>query len=707
MKYMVYEALKLQKRKYIWIVLAAVSALYIAVLLYTTIDYVPYSTDYESIQSAQQNVITRAQANLSGGIHSGVTAYEYAYQTKAVDVYQAMYEKLPVSHDAVVGWDIVLQNDFTHIFVCITILMFISELFIVERSSGFLQIMHTCKKGRLPASAAKLGLGGIISVLVGLLYLMITLIVIHFRVGFSSLSQPMQYAEAFSLYPYDHTVGEYLWIHIFISSVGYLLFGVITSLVASFMKHYSLSYLIGGAVYVILFAVNQTDIFGRNALRSILDPLSTMAVYPLTMRYRAVNIADDPFSLTVLLLIVYVSVSFLIGGVVLVVSSSRHTLAAVRPPITLPKLSFRLPSPKWHPHMNLLRFEMHKQICSPRTIWLLIGITVVKSVVSANQFAPNDMYDDIVYKQYAMQIEGRITDETYAFIEAENEYINSVLDRREEIDNRFASGTISIDDYQAYSDEYSYANNHREPLEKIRRHLSYLESVEESRGIEAAFFYDTGWSLLFNSGMDWVLYLLVLMIGAVSFAQEYDARSSSGRFAAILRTAKHGRCVTCKYKLLSAVTITATLNIIYQVIDWMFIFKNYYMPMPQATILSIQTFGDTAWNISLMLYMVMMALMRLVAVIILTLFTCVLSRLTKRAFIAITVSGVVTLLPAAIGAVGVAGVQKLDYTRFMSFTPMYIDASAAIFAVICMVVTMIGVVGIFFMERNQRARRTT
>ena len=111
MKCMMYEALKLQNRRYIWIVLAVAITLYIVALWYTTIDYVPDITDYESIQLAQQNVIARAQANLSGGIHAGVTAYEYAYQSKVVDIYQAMYDRLSMSHDVVVGWDIVFQND--------------------------------------------------------------------------------------------------------------------------------------------------------------------------------------------------------------------------------------------------------------------------------------------------------------------------------------------------------------------------------------------------------------------------------------------------------------------------------------------------------------------------------------------------------------------------------------------------------------------
>lgn len=706
MKCMMYEALKLQKRRYIWIVLAVAITLYIVALWYTTIDYVPDITDYESIQLAQQNVIARAQANLSGGIHAGVTAYEYAYQSKVVDIYQAMYDRLSMSQDVVVGWDIVFQNDLMHIFVCITILVVTSELFVVERASGFLNIMHTCKKGRFPASFAKIGLVGIISILVGLLYLMLTLIVVHFCLGFSSLSQPMQYVEGFSLYPYDYTIGRYLCIHIFISSVGYLIFGFIASLVASFMKHYSLSYLIGGSVYIIFFAINRSDIFGRNAFSSIIDPLSTMAVYPLTMRYRAVNIADEPCSLTTLLLIVYVSVSFLIGYIILLVSSNRHTLPAVHTRVRLPKINFGFLSPKWYPHLNLLRFEIHKQLCSPRTFWLLIGITIIKCASAANQFAPNDMYDDLVYKKYAMQIEGKITDETYEFIDAESDYINSVLDRREEIDNRFANGTISMDDYQAYNDEYKYASSHREPFEKIRRHLSYLEYAEKSMGIELAFFYDTGWKLLFDSGMDWFLYLLVLMVGAVSYAQEYEVRSSSGCFADILRTAKHGRCATCKYKLLSAITITVILNVVYQLIDWMLIFKNYYMPLSGASVLSIQSFRETKWNISLTQYMFLMASARLIAVIILTLFVCTLSHLIKRAFIAITVSGAVTLLPTAIGAVGVVGVQRLDYTRFISFTPMYMDASVASYAVICFSIASVGIAGMFFMEQNYGTRRT-
>ena len=104
--------------------------------------------------------------------------------------------------------------------------------------------------------------------------------------------------------------------------------------------------------------------------------------------------------------------------------------------------------------------------------------------------------------------------------------------------------------------------------------------------------------------------------------------------------------------------------------------------------------------------MFLMASARLIAVIILTLFVCTLSHLIKRAFIAITVSGAVTLLPTAIGAVGVVGVQRLDYTRFISFTPMYMDASVASYAVICFSIASVGIAGMFFMEQNYGTRRT-
>lgn len=115
------------------------------------------------------------------------------------------------------------------------------------------------------------------------------------------------------------------------------------------------------------------------------------------------------------------------------------------------------------------------------------------------------------------------------------------------------------------------------------------------------------------------------------------------------------------------------------------------MPLSGASIFSIQSFGGTTLDISLVGYMIMMSLGRLAAAIILTVFICALSYFTKRAFAAMIISGAITLLPTAMAASGLKAMRILDYTRFMSFTPMYTGSEILGYIIIASGVAVVGI----------------
>lgn len=690
MSLIIFETQKLIKRRYFRVIVFLMMLIFAGVVWFSMSEYKAGSNGNWEIMTAQQNVVSRARANISGDSTS-IERFEYAYQQMVIDVYDS-FDRLPELTISVSGWDMLFENGYMQFFVCVTIIVAVSEIFTQDRSSGFSLLLRTCKKGRVPVSAVKMLIAAMFSVIIGLLYFCSAFVIIKLKVGLSGMSEPIQYVRGFQLCPLRISVGQYLLIHLVVGSTGYLLFGMIISLVTCFVKQYSISYLFGGALYGILYALNQTGIFGRNAVLSITDVISAMTVYPLFIRYRAVNIFDEPFSLISLLLIIYTALTILGCCMVIMMFPNTKGLGTLRklnlPQIRVPELNFR-------PYLSICRFEFSKQLRTRRTVMLIILVTIIKLIAASEKFAPDDMVDDKFYRQYSERIEGSITNETYAFIEAESSYINGVLDRHAEVDDDFASGKISVDGYAAYSKEYQYAVNHEKPLEKIQRKIIYAEYAEQTNGIKLQIFYDTGWNLMFDSGMDWLLLIVILLVGAESYSVEYESKSSSWSFVSILRTTRNGRGNTCRNKLFVVMTLSAVIDIIYQAIDWIFIFKNYYMPIPGASVLSLERFAGTD-NISLAEYVLFMALARLSAVMFLSFGTFVLSRLLHKGFIAIIIVAVIIMLPVLLKAIGIcanAGIVEL-----MNFTSAYTGGRVAIISLNCFCIAVIGIVVLVMTE---------
>ena len=94
------------------------------------------------------------------------------------------------------------------------------------------------------------------------------------------------------------------------------------------------------------------------------------------------------------------------------------------------------------------------------------------------------------------------------------------------------------------------------------------------------------------------------------------------------------------------------------------------MPLPGASIFSIQSFGGTTLDKSGGVHDNDVARSAHGSYYIDRLYMCALY-FTKRAFAAMIISGAITLLPTAMAVSGLKAMLILDYTRFMSFTPMY------------------------------------
>lgn len=184
-------------------------------------------------------------------------------------------------------------------------------------------------------------------------------------------------------------------------------------------------------------------------------------------------------------------------------------------------------------------------------------------------------------------------------------------------------------------------------------------------GYEAWFVYDTGWTTLIFSDFDWTLYAVILLISVGSFASEYDSKSSTGGFVQILRTTKYGRHKTYISKILAGAILSVILTIVWNLIDFLWLYISYDLPLWNAPIHSIEALGGLKQDMSIYQYLMCFYAIRIIAGIIFGTLVCSLSGILKKHIAVLTTTVMITLLPSLLSKIGLRIFEYFDFTKLM------------------------------------------
>ena len=721
MKLTFYELYKLCTKGYIIVVITVLTAVYAAYTVCSAVMCTPAAADYANVIAAQSRAVERAENNLAGSIDA-LTEYERNYQLEIVDIYSDIRENLAEADNKILGWDVILHNGLRGVFSCAIIILLVAELNLVEKNIGSESLLSTLKLGKKPVRRAKLNMVVLVSAAAAILPLLVDIAVFALLGKLSPPTLPVQYVDGFTLCPVKCTVSGCLALQLCYSTIGAVLFGLAAAVTASITRKYIVAYLLCGGILGGLFAFHLTDLFGARPIWSVLDLLSTTNGYPLLERYRAVNLINYPLWLGIFLPSVYLilctvaAITYLLNPCRLNINSQRkisgtalgisrsglHKIhSGLRNIDSSPRENQPDPcnidtAPRnihpgfmFRPHLSLIRYELYKQLRDFRRLGILLLIAALKVLLANQAYAPLELYDDDLYKIYALEVEGPLNDEAYEFVAVEKEYINETLTEQRSVDAQLASGKITLEEYSVFSEKYNYALTHQEPLDRLERQIYYLES-RAALGEDIDILYTTGWELFLQDGMDFSLLLAVLLIGGASFADEYSAHLSNGSFAAILGSTKRGRRVTVLCKLAASVILTTIVTLAFSAIDLIVITQNYYLPLASANTHSIQKLLKLP-AISLAGNTILMMLVKLLAAIILVMTVTALSRLTRRGYAAIAIASVITLIPRMCVELGFVQMKAVDFADFMGYTPMLTQSKSGFMLYVAVLIIITGV----------------
>jgi hypothetical protein len=645
-----------------------------------------YVTDYPRII---QRVIRSAYVNIDEFNIIGISedSYTYKYQLKIIELYTNAKSEVKMELEHTRGWGEFFSYDISNIFIFALLVMIGSVVFAQEKNSGFIAIIKTAKNGRSKTALAKIGATLVLTAGVTLAFTFSTMAVFGFMHGFSSMGNAIQIFNDFLFCPAVITVGQYFLINIALKFLVFSLFSCIILMISTFIHNYAINYLCGFALFGLNFLLYTTNfIDADNPLRH-LNFISVAAVKPLYIRYRSLNFFDNLYGYVPFMIIAF-SVLLIAASAVAVISFNKTQgggLAIGRITIlskiwlkikslfltAAEKISSGLPKRRAY-SLSIFIAETFKTIIAKRYILAVIALIAVKLYISSGEYVPSRSYADAVYKQYMTTLKGELTDEKREYIANERAYFNDILSRNSEMLEKYLADDIDFEEYWKYLSDYHSAYSRSEIFTVIEEHLQYIDQTAGQKNLDAWFVYDTGWMKLFHNGFDILLYGLILLLFSGIFADEYMSRSSSGSFAQILRSTKNGRQKTFAAKLISALTVTVLLTVVFHAIDAVLIWRNFDLPAIDAPLISLQSFGAINGGITIMQYIILYFSIRLLANLLFAAFVLGLSELLKKTISVMSVTAAFTLFPALFAYFGLGIFSYVDFTGLLGGTQIYL-----------------------------------
>lgn len=596
----------------------------------------------------------------------------YIYQQKAIDTYTELREPAlnNVNFEYVYGWDPWLNYNAGTVLMLVALTLLGSTVFGVEGRCGTLELIRTFKKGRRHTAFAKCAASVTVSAATGVLFCLTSFIGVGIKTGYSSPENAIHAVSGYELVPFVADIWQYALIHIAGVVLAAVVFCTFSTLVAAMFRGATVA-LAGGALFA---ALNL--LLWRYNYKTINNPLQYLNLF-------AAADGDALFSYVHgmsffgeyvhcwIALIVLSALLCVVFTLFAVFSFDKFGTKDLRIPIfreifnrikascerlvrrTTAKRGLRLRT------TSILSLEHYKIYLSRGLILVMIALVALNVLNTAEHY--DDVYaKDEIYYNYLSEVRGEWTEEKHEYIERELFAAKETIGKYDAMQAAYTSGKIKFEEFRTYLIDYSRAEQIEIPLEAIYSTSQHLQKLA-SQGIRGSFVYDTGWKQLNNRDYNMYLYLIVIIAGSMAFNMEHGERQSGGGFKQILRATKRGRGETFRVKCATVCIAALVPSLVCIGFETFTVIRLWELPDAGVPIVSLTQYANAPAELSLLQYSVLVCAASVLAMVLLGVLTFALSCLLGKLINTIVVAAILTLVPHALGMVGLSVPIWCDY----------------------------------------------
>lgn len=290
--------------------------------------------------------------------------------------------------------------------------------------------------------------------------------------------------------------------------------------------------------------------------------------------------------------------------------------------------------------MKLLQYEAKKMLFYHGgalifCLYLLVQIGMLFAGDTPHNLEAQQYAED--YRYYLEQVDGAWTQKKADWLESEAELIDDAEDICSNAWQEYYDGTLSYEALQAKVEPYEALLNRKNGFDVLYNQYLYICEGKENR----AFLETNGWEGLLDTGMlDFPLLIALILLIVPVFCSEYICKMDM-----LALTTQNGQKSYLRYKLLVVGIAVAALCISEAALRYGFYALRYGLPHSNYGIQSLQAFGESTKNLTLLQAFLLVSGSRLFGGVYFAAFTLAVSAWCRQYGLTVLISTASVLVP--------------------------------------------------------------
>lgn len=281
-------------------------------------------------------------------------------------------------------------------------------------------------------------------------------------------------------------------------------------------------------------------------------------------------------------------------------------------------------------------FEIKKYLQNKMIIFIIIGMMLLKVLVSyfsLNIFVP---FSQVVYEKYLVTWDGELNETKINEIEAENSRLDYIIRNYPVLEKQYHNGEIGFKEFYMCAKEHDTAKTEQDAFLPVYAKYQYFQTTDD----EVEFFYDLEimeFAELFKR--DVILILLLCVV--ISIVTDLDVNRE---LYSVIKSQPKGRKEFNITKVVGVAFFSAIMAVIFIGLDVIVYAFRYSFENWDRTIYSIQSLSGFPVNVPVWGYFSIISAIKILTVVIMGMLIFLINKLSKRLFLSIFISVVVLVV---------------------------------------------------------------
>ena len=478
-----------------------------------------------------------------------------------------------------------------------------------EQKKGVAQITYAAAKGRWVLGLRRCGYIVLMSAVVMALNMIITMLFsLCLHGGAVGFGRSIQSIPMFVDVTYQLSIGGFLIRYYFLSVLAIAVIGIFVWMVMSMVSNMLVSTLIVSGTLLVEFICMQSIAFQSNfRFVKCINLMEFLNIDDYLYKYYDINCFGNAVSLFTVIKIGMLLLLVAFSGLGVLAFVRRMSHARKRKGISFAELLSFLQE-----IYHLIPAELHKILFCNKGIWIVI-ITVIVALGLIEErhivYTEEEQYVNTFYENYS----GEITEETYAYVEAQQLYVEETIQDYLEVYEKYMNNEVDKLEYYRAEAALREARITESGLVLIQAELTRASEIKEARDIDIYLLKNMGYNKLLGSDgavtqQEIMVVCLLSIVLVLSGIYKYEENSQS---VYLLRAASKGRRELMQAKEISALILTFSIVAVLYGIHMYYVATQYGLPELLAPVQSVKILHDFPLEINCLTYMIGVYILRM------------------------------------------------------------------------------------------------